>query len=84
MLSARELEAISSDTAIMTIKEVAADTKLAEPTIYELVRKKKFPASFSLIGRKSVWLKSEVESWKRWRIETAKGKERWQPPVTDS
>lgn len=58
--------------------------QVAEPTIYELVRKKKFPSSFNLIGRKCVWLKSEVEAWKRWRIETAKGSERWQPPAAES
>lgn len=80
MLSPREREAFSSDTAIMTIKDVIADTKLGESTIYQLMAKDLFPACFPLIGRKTVWLRSEIESWKRWRIEEGKGAERWVPP----
>lgn len=79
MLSPREREAFSSDTAIMTIKDVIADTKLGESTIYQLMAKDLFPPA-SLIGRKTVWLRSEIESWKRWRIEEGKGAERWVPP----
>jgi predicted DNA-binding transcriptional regulator AlpA len=82
MLSAREREAFSSDTAIMTIKDVIADTKLGESTIYQLMAKGTFPTCFNLIGRKTVWLRSEIETWKRWRIEEGKGVERWEPPTT--
>ncbi|CTQ53573.1 putative transcriptional regulator [Roseibium album] len=80
MLSPREKEAFSSDTAIMTIKEVIKDTKLGESTIYELMRAQKFPENFILVGRKTVWLRSEIQTWIRWRIETGKGNDRWAPP----
>jgi len=81
MLTPQEQEALTSDTAIMTIEEVAADTKLGVPTIYELMRGGSFPKNFNLWGRKFVWLKSEVEAWKRWRIDLGKGDGRWQPPA---
>ncbi len=81
MLTPREKEAFSSPTAIMTIKEVIADTKLGESTIYQLMTKGTFPTCFNLVGRKTVWLRSEIETWKKWRIEEGKGAERWVPPA---
>eukprot|EP00903_Cladosiphon_okamuranus_P001620 g1618.t1 len=71
---------VKPETAIMTIKDVIADTKLGESTIYQLMAKGTFPTCFNLIGRKTVWLRSEIETWKRWRIEQGKGDARWVPP----
>ncbi|MCX2722589.1 helix-turn-helix transcriptional regulator [Roseibium salinum] len=84
MLTAREKEAFASDTAIMTIKEVIEDTKLGESTIYQLMKAGTFPTCFTLIGRKTVWLRSEIEAWKRWRIDQGKGDGRWKPPTSCS
>ncbi|WP_281931034.1 helix-turn-helix transcriptional regulator [Roseibium album] len=81
MLTSREQEAFASDTAIMTIDEVLADTKLGKTTVYELMATGTFPKSFKLVGKKMVWLRSEIEHWKRWRIEVSKGDERWHPPA---
>lgn len=81
MLTEREQEAFSFDTAIMTIDEVIADTKLGESTVYQLMAANTFPENFTLVGRKKVWLRSEIQAWVRWRIDREKGEQRWSPPI---
>ncbi|WP_298981499.1 AlpA family phage regulatory protein [uncultured Roseibium sp.] len=84
MLTKRELEALSSDTAVMDLKQVMKETTLAENTVYLLMREGKFPPNFKLVGKKVAWLRSEVEAWISWRIKEAKGNTRWQPPAADN
>ncbi|WP_029065564.1 AlpA family phage regulatory protein [Labrenzia sp. DG1229] len=52
MLTSREQEAFASDTAIMTIDEVLAGTKLGKTTVYELMAADTFPKSLKPVGKK--------------------------------
>ena len=54
-----------SETAFMTLKEVAEYLRLAEITIYRLTERKDLPGFKA--GGKWRFIKSEVDQWLRWR-----------------
>lgn len=53
---------MTSDT-LLTVEEVAAQTRLSKPTIYKLVKRGDFPRQLRLCANKVAWLQSEVSDW---------------------
>ena len=48
---------------LLTVREVAAVTRLSKPTIYKLVRCNDFPRQIQIGRAKVAWLRSEVLGW---------------------
>jgi len=46
---------MTSDT-LLTVEEVAAQTRLSKPTIYKLVKRGDFPRQLRLCANKVAWL----------------------------
>jgi prophage regulatory protein len=50
------------NSRLISKKEMLSRVPLSYPTIWDLMRRGKFPRSRS-IGRKVAWVESEVEAW---------------------
>ena len=50
---------------ILRIKDVVERVGFAKSTIYELIKKNKFPKPFKIIpnGRASGWFENDIENW---------------------
>jgi len=54
---------------LLTLKEVAARTRLSRATIYKMVRSGDFPRQVRIGAAKVAWFRSEVESWLQQRAD---------------
>lgn len=54
---------MSGANTLLTVKEVTIRTRLSKPTIYKLIKQKKFPVQLRLGANKVAWLQSEIEAW---------------------
>jgi len=59
------MDAITSKTRILRMRDLAEKVGLRPSTVYELVAKGRFPAPFKIVqgGRASGWLESEIDEW---------------------
>ncbi len=48
---------------IIRIKEVVKKTSVSKSTIYEMIKRKDFPAQIKLNSVSSGWILSEIDSW---------------------
>ena len=60
------------DDQCVDMKFIKSFTGLSDKWFYKQIQDKKFPPPIKL-GRKSVWLKSEVEQWMMQRIMSSRG-----------
>ena len=51
------------DDTLLTMPEVEALTRLSKPTIYQMIRERRFPPQVRLGPNKVAWLRSEVLGW---------------------
>ena len=56
---------------IIRLKEVKLRTGLPRSTIYDLIKKKKFPSQIQISQRCVGWLESSIESWISSKIEAS-------------
>jgi prophage regulatory protein len=61
------------------IKQVAAKVNLGQSTIYRLVAKGEFPKPFSLVGNRTAWLESDIDTWLAGRVAAARQQTEPQP-----
>ncbi len=61
---------LNIDDPFLRIGDVERSVGLKKSSLYEMIRRKEFPAPYRLcnIGRASGWLLSEILIWKRERI----------------
>ena len=65
--------AVPSERQLLGLVEITTLTGLPKSAIYALIDEGKFP-SFRKLGRRTLWLRSEIEDWMR-RLE--KHSTRW-------
>jgi predicted DNA-binding transcriptional regulator AlpA len=63
---AEEHPAAEEQSAFLSKREVLRLIPISAPTLWDWVRKEKFPAP-RIIGSKTVWIASEVFAWMRTR-----------------
>lgn len=52
--------------------EVERRTGISRSQLFELIRRKEFPAPIPLVGRTRAWVESDVSAWIAGRIEAAR------------
>jgi prophage regulatory protein len=57
---------------LLTMAKVKAQTGMGATFIYENIKEKRFPKSIR-VGRRAMWVQSEVQAWIRSRIEENRG-----------
>ena len=62
----------NQDERFLKLNDVKRMTGLSRTTIYDWIRKGKFPESIKLGERASAWLASEVNSWIKDRIRASR------------
>ena len=58
--------------ALLRIPDVQARTGISRSQLFELIRRKEFPAPIPLVGRTRAWVESDVSAWIAGRIEAAR------------
>lgn len=58
--------------ALLRIADVQARTGISRSQLFELIRRKEFPAPIPLVGRTRAWVESDVSAWIAGRIEAAR------------
>lgn len=48
---------------LLNLEDVCSVTRLGKTTITNLIKEGRFPSSRKLIGRRRVWLESDVRDW---------------------
>jgi prophage regulatory protein len=48
---------------LLTIEVVGTRIRLSKPTIYKLIRERKFPQQLHLCANKVAWIEREVDDW---------------------
>ncbi len=54
---------MQNDDKLLTMPEVEALTRLSKPTVYQMIRERRFPKQVRLGPNKVAWLRSEVLGW---------------------
>lgn len=58
--------------ALLRRNEVERRTGISRSQLFELIRRKEFPAPIPLVGRTRAWVESDVSAWIAGRIEAAR------------
>jgi prophage regulatory protein len=64
-----------SSLQISKLRQVSNQTGLSEPTIYRLVKEKKFPPPIKLGMRASGWVQADIDEWLEARIREQREKQ---------
>ncbi|KGP45257.1 helix-turn-helix transcriptional regulator [Morganella morganii] len=52
------------DDDLLTMKEVEVIVTLKKSAIYDMIKRKEFPAQHKIGGRAARWLRREINEWK--------------------
>lgn len=58
--------------ALLRRHDVEKRTGISRSQLFELIRRKEFPAQIPLVGRTRAWVESDVSAWIAGRIEAAR------------